>query len=99
MGDVVRQVVDHVRRQRQRADRRHAQRVAVGRRLRGEVHADGQRAAGPVVDHDLLADGVAERSGEQARQRVGGAAGGLRHDEVDRPIRKVRQGRARDGAG
>ena len=32
------------------------QRVAVRRRLRDDARADGSAAAGPVVDHDLLAE-------------------------------------------
>jgi hypothetical protein len=70
-----------------RADRPHADRVPVGLGLRGQVEADGQRAAWTVVDHDLLAKLLAELGAEDARDRVGGAAGGLRDDEPDRLVR------------
>ena len=40
----------------ERADRAHADGVAVGRRLRDQIEPDGERAAGPVVDDDLLAE-------------------------------------------
>ena len=53
---------------RQRPDRRHAQRVAVGRRFGGEVEADGERAAGPVVDDDLLAESL--RRARAAKRRA-----------------------------
>ena len=44
-------------------------------------------AARTIVDHDLLAELLAELGAEDARNRVGGAAGGLRDDEPDRLVR------------
>src|SRR5215468_5909937 len=48
-------------------------------------------AARPVVDHDLLAELLAELGAEDARYRVGGAAGGLRCDEPDGLVRVLRR--------
>src|SRR6516162_11331385 len=68
-----------------------AARVSVGLGLRGQVEADGQRAARTVVDYDLLTKLLAELGTEDARDRVGGAAGGLRDDEPDRLVRVLRR--------
>src|SRR5215475_1506425 len=73
--------------------------ISVGLGLRGQVEADGQRAARAVVDHDLLAELLAKLGAENARDRVGGAAGGLRHDEPDRLVRVLRRRTGRGGAG
>jgi hypothetical protein len=54
--DAIGELRHHVTGDRQRADRAQAERVAVGLGFRGQVEADGQRAARAVVDHDLLAD-------------------------------------------
>ena len=89
--DVVGQLRHHVAGDGKRADRPHADRVPVGLGLRGQVEADGQRAARTVVDHDLLAKLLAELGAEDARDRVGGAAGGLRDDEPDRLVRVLRR--------
>ena len=62
--------------------------MSVGLGFRGQVETDGQRAARAVVDHDLLAELLAELGAEDARDRVGGAAGGLRDDEPDRTARR-----------
>ena len=83
----------------QRADRAHAQRIAVRRRLRGEVEPDRERTAGAIVDDDLLANLLAERCAENSCHRVGGAAGGLRHDQMDRPVGKLCVRRAGKRAG
>ena len=45
-----------------------------------------ERAARAVVDDDRLAELRTELGGEDARDRVGRAAGRLRHDEADRMI-------------
>jgi hypothetical protein len=53
---------------------------------------------GPIVDDDLLADLLRQRRRENARHRIGGAACGLRHDEMDRPLRILRRRRRGEGA-
>ena len=60
---------------------------------------DGERAAGPIIDDDLLAELLGKGCRKHARHRIGGAAGGLRHDQPDRMIGKLRPRRGRDGAG
>ena len=87
-----------VTRDREGADRPHAQRIAVGRRLGGEIETHGQRAARTVVDDDLLTYFIGKRGTKQARDRVGCAAGGLRHDEMDRTVRILGRGAGRKGA-
>ena len=98
--DVVGQLRHHVAGDRERADRPHADRVAVGLGLGGEVEADGERAARPIVDHDLLPELLREFGAENARDRVGRAAGGLRDDQPDGPVRVLgrRAGRKRAGS-
>src|SRR5215510_11824882 len=73
--------------------------VSVGLGLRGQVETDGQRAAGTVVDHDLLAEFLSELGAEDARDRVGGAAGSLRDDEPDWLVRVLRRRAGRECAG
>ena len=46
-----------------------------------------KRGAGPVLDHDGLAELRAKLGGEHAGDRVGRAAGRLRDDQADRPVR------------
>jgi hypothetical protein len=96
--DVVRNLRHHVARDGERADRPHADRVAVGVGLGGEVEADRQGAARAVVDHDLLAELFAELRAENARDGIGRAAGSLRDDEPDRPIRVLRRRAGRNHA-
>jgi hypothetical protein len=48
--------------------------VAVGRRLRRHVRADGAAGAGLVLDHDRLAEALAQLLRHDARDDVGGAA-------------------------
>ena len=96
--DVVGQLRHHVARDRERADRSHAERVAVGLGFRRQIEPDGERAAGTVVDHDLLAELLAELRAEQARDRVGGAAGRLRDDQPDRLVGKLGGGWRRERA-
>src|SRR5207248_8810733 len=52
---------------------------------------DRQRAARAVVHHDLLGELFAELGPENARDRIGRAAGSLRDDEPDRPVRVPRR--------
>jgi hypothetical protein len=73
----------------ERADRAHADRVAVGRALCHGVDADGEGAAGAIVDYDRLAQVLRQLRRDQARDVVGGAAGRLRDDETQRPLREL----------
>jgi hypothetical protein len=73
----------------ERADRALAERVAVGRGLGDRVDADGQRAAGAVVDDDGLAELLGQRGRDDARDVVGGAARRLRNDEAKGSLRKL----------
>ena len=63
-------------------------RVAVGLGFRREIEPDGERPARAVVDHDLLAELLAELRAEDARDRIGRAARRLRHDQPDRLVGK-----------
>ena len=62
------------------------QRIAVGRRLRGRGGADIAAGAGAVLDHHVLAPGLAELLRHDAAERVDGAAGGKRNQDADRPV-------------
>jgi hypothetical protein len=73
--------------------RRDQQRVAVGRRACRRFGADGVAGAGPVLDHQCLPLRAADLVGEQPCQRVGAAAGGRRHDDLDGACRLGRRGR------
>jgi hypothetical protein len=84
-----------VARDRERADRSLAERVAVGRGLGDRVDADGERAAGTVVDDDGLAELFGKRGRNDARDVVGGASRCLRYDETNRPLRVLRSDRPR----
>jgi hypothetical protein len=84
-----------VARDRERADRALAERVAVGGGLGDRVDADGERAAGTVVDDDGLAELLGQRGRDDARDVVGGASRGLRDDETKRSLRKLRGDRPR----
>ena len=85
--DNIGQLGHHVAGDRHRADRSDRQRVAVRRRLCDVVHAKRERAAGLVLDDDgRAAERRAELGGQDARHSVGRAAGGLRHDQPDRPV-------------
>jgi hypothetical protein len=70
----------------ERADRSLAEGVAVGRGLGDRVDADGERAAGPVVDDHRLAQLLRQRGADDARDVVGGATRRLRHHQADRPL-------------
>ena len=69
------------------------QRVAVGRRARHAVDADGAAATADVLDHDRLAERILHPLGQQPHQIVGDAAGGVGHYDGDR-ARWDRIGRA-----
>jgi hypothetical protein len=74
------------------------QRVAVGLGVRGDVGRDVAVRSGPVVDHDLLAEPVAERCSDCTRDHVDRAAGRERHNQPDRPVGiGLRGGRTNNG--
>jgi hypothetical protein len=97
--DVVRQLRHHVSRDRERADRSHTDRVSVGLGLGSQVEADGECPARPIIDHDLLSQFLSELGAKNARDRVGRAAGSLRDDQPDGPIRVLRSRAGRNRAG
>ena len=59
----------------QRADMRHADRVAVRFRVRQDLHRDHAVGAGAIVDDDLGAKTDREFGLQDARNQVGGATG------------------------
>ena len=59
------------------------ERIAVGRRPRGADGAHRSAGADHVLDHDLLAEGTRHVLAENSRDRIGGSAGGERHDHRD----------------
>jgi hypothetical protein len=61
-----------------------AERVAVGRRAHDTSNRDRARGAGRVLDHDGLSERAAHALAENARDRVGRAAGREWHDQCDR---------------
>ena len=99
--EVLHRVERHLRVQahvgRQRTGRAHAQRVAVGRRLRHHREPDVAARARPVVHHHLLAELVVQARHQRTHHRIGTAAGRERDDHADRLVRVVglRQSRTR----
>ena len=84
-----------------RADRhlrrvRHQQRVAVGRRTRDAFGGEPAARTDPVLDHERLAETVAQRLPDDARDAVGRAARREADDDFHRPVRPVLRG---GGAG
>ena len=67
-----------------RGDRRHQQRVAVGRRLRDLIGADIAARAHPVVHHELLAQQLSHLRAHDARDGVGRTTGGEGDDHANR---------------
>ena len=63
--------------------------VTVRRRLGDAARAGHAAGAGHVLDHDLLAEDFAQPRGENARERVDRAAGGVRHDHGHRAGRPI----------
>jgi hypothetical protein len=61
--------------------------VAVGRRGHHAADPDRATGAGDVLDQHRLAERGAHALAEHARQHVGRAAGGERHDDGDRAVR------------
>jgi hypothetical protein len=80
-------------------DRGHQQGVAVGRRVLDRHDADAAGAAGAVLDDDRAAERDAHPVGEEPRQRVAGAAGGIREDDADRLLDDLRRRARRHQAG
>ena len=60
------------------------QRVAVGLGFVDEIGADDRTGTAAVLDHDRLPDRLADPFGNDARDRVGAAAGGVGHDQPNR---------------
>jgi hypothetical protein len=92
------------------AGRHEHQRIAVRRRLGDGGRADRAAGAAAIVDHDRLAQALVQLLAEHAGDDVGAAAGGVGHDEPDRPVgvgvrraggrqhrRAAEQGRSKQG--
>jgi hypothetical protein len=62
----------------------HAERVAVLVGAGDRLVAEGAGGAGPVLDHDRLAELFLQRLRDDAADDVGAAAGSERHDDADR---------------
>ena len=71
--------------------------VAVRRRVDDGLCADHAAGAGPVRDHDLLAEPLRQLVRVQARQDVDGGARGDRRDDGDQPIWELLLGLRRLG--
>src|SRR5690349_7083360 len=83
---VVRQLPDETRIDRVRGRSAEQPRVAVGRRMGGELCAYDSPAACAVVDDDLLAEVLRKFLGNDASDDVGAAAGRQRNDPAYRTI-------------
>ena len=62
--------------------------------MRRDFPADDAATAAAVVDHDLHAQHLSELVDDDARDRVVGAAGGIRRYQADRMRRKILRPRA-----
>jgi len=78
------------RRDDEAAEARNHQRVAVGRRARDRFLADDAAGAGPILDHERLAQGGTELVRHDAGEQVGGAGGRERYHDLHRPGRPGR---------
>src|SRR6266481_950816 len=87
---IVGQICTETRRDRVRARCGNADRVAVRWRLGERVRANIAAGAGTVLDHDLLAEFLAELLPYDARNDVGAGAGREGHDQTDRTLRPRR---------
>ena len=87
---IERQIAIERRIDRERGDRAHEDRVAVGRRFRGELRRDIARGAGTVVDDHLLAEPFAQLRRQRARRRVRAAARRETDQHADRFGRDIR---------
>ena len=61
----------------------HAQRIAIGRGLGGFISTDHAAAAGLVLDHHALAQGLGQRLGQHPGNDIGRATRGKRHLQLD----------------
>jgi len=96
--DVVRQLREHVRIHRERADVADDDRVAVRLGARDLLHRDVACSARLVVDDHLLAERLRHLRRHRARDDLGAAARRERHDEPHRLRRPgLREGAARAG--
>ena len=86
---VVADVLVHRRPDHDDRDARHHQRVAVGLGAGHRFRHRDAAAARPVLDHELLAEGLAQRLAVEPRRGVGGAAGRKRHDDAHVPGRPI----------
>ena len=75
------------RRYRERGGRCTDQRVAVGRRVFTELHAQGAACTGAVINHHLLAQLGGETHRNQSRQYIDAAARGIGDNQPDRASR------------
>ena len=62
-----------------------AERVAIRRRVNGTANANRAACSGNIFNDDRLPKRLTHAISENARQGVGWAAGGERHDDGDRP--------------
>jgi hypothetical protein len=72
-------------------DRDHADGVAVGWCRGDGLVPDRARAARAVHDDDRLLELAFQEAADDARGRVGAAAGAPRHDELNLPLRILRE--------
>jgi hypothetical protein len=90
---ILERIVRHVGKQilveRDLGRRSNQQRVAVGRTLGDKLRPDHAARAGLVLDDEILAERLAELDRQYARHQIGAAAGGVGHDDVDRPVRPI----------
>jgi hypothetical protein len=70
-----------------RADRRHHDRITVGRAFRGQFSRDIAAGASAIVDHERLTELVAQRRFHRARDDVRRAARRKRNENADRARR------------
>jgi hypothetical protein len=69
--------------------RHHQQCIAVGRRFGGLDRADHAAGAGPVLDHEGLAETVLQDVADQAGRDIGRATGAKGNNDPDRPGRII----------
>jgi hypothetical protein len=70
-------------------DRHHAERVAVGWRLRHKLGSDDAACTGTIVDHHLFAELFAQMRADQPSDHVVAAAGRERDDQPHRAVRII----------
>ena len=70
----------------ERTGRAHDQRVTIGRRMRGSGGAGVAAGARAIFDDEILAERCRHPVEQDARDDIAGAAGGERHENLDRPV-------------